>query len=46
MVKGLLLPDSEDKSIAVVVEPWQDPNEMQPAGSIKYRSKKFLFVPL
>lgn len=46
VVKGLLLPDSEDKSIAVVVEPLQDPNEMQPAGSIKYRSKKFLFVPL
>jgi len=46
VVKGLLLPDLKGKSIAVVVEPLQDPNEMQPVGSINYRSKKFLFVPL
>lgn len=45
VVKGLLLPDLKGKFIVVLVEPLQDPKEMQPAGSINYRSKKFLFVP-
>lgn len=45
VVKGLLLPDLKGKFIVVLVEPLQDQKEMQPAGSINYRSKKFLFVP-
>ena len=46
MIQSILVTKSKYKSTAIVVEPLQDPNEMQPAGSIKYKSKKFLFVPL